>query len=86
MPSGSYLVISHATGDDVPAEVADQVRELYSRANAPAAPRTREGIMHFFDGLEMIPPGLVDVCAWPSRGKGPELERTIFFAGVGRKP
>lgn len=86
MPSGSYLVLSHATGDDVPAEVTDQVRELYSRANATAAPRTREGIMRFFDGLEMIPPGLVDVCAWPRQDEGPEPERTIFFAGVGRKP
>lgn len=86
MPSGSYLVISHATGDDVPAEVADQIREVYSRANAPAAPRTREGIARFFDGLEMIPPGLVDACAWPSRGEEPEPGRTIFFAGIGRKP
>jgi hypothetical protein len=86
MPSGSYLVLSHATGDDVPAEVTNQVRELYSHANAPAVPRTREGIIRFFDGLEMIPPGLADVCAWPSRGEEPEPERTIFFAGVGRKP
>jgi len=86
MPSGSYLVISHATGDEVPAEVTDKVREVYSRANAPAAPRTREEIMRFFDGLEMIPPGLVDVCAWPGRDGKPEPERTIFFAGAGRKP
>jgi hypothetical protein len=86
MPSGSYLVISHATGDEVPAEVTDQARELYSRANAPAAPRTREGIMRFFDGLKMTGPGLVDVSAWPTSARNPDLERTIFLAGAGRKP
>jgi hypothetical protein len=86
MPSGSYLVVSHATGDDVPAEVTDQVRELYSEANAPAAPRTREGIMQFFDGLEIIEPGVVNVCDWRRSAGTPRLERTIFLAGVGRKP
>ena len=43
--------------------MTDQVREVYdranARANAPAVPRTRAGIMRFFDGLEMIEPGLV---------------------------
>lgn len=86
LPSGSYLVLSHATGDEIPAGVTDQVRELYSRANAPAAPRTREEVMRFFDGLEVITPGLVAVSAWPKQGEMPELERTIFLAGVGRKP
>lgn len=85
MPAGSYLVFSHATGDNVPAEVTDQVREVYSRANAPAAPRTRAGIMRFFDGLEMTGPGLADVRAWPELAR-PEAARAIFLAGIGRKP
>jgi S-adenosyl methyltransferase len=86
MPAGSYLAISHATGDDVPGEVTGKVREVYSRANASAAPRTRAGITRFFDGLDMIEPGLVNVSAWPARARGPKPARTIFLAGVGRKP
>jgi hypothetical protein len=85
MPAGSYLAISHATGDNVPAEVTAQVREVYDRANAPAVPRTRAGIMRFFDGLEMIEPGLVNVRAWSARSTGSEPARAIFLAGMGRK-
>lgn len=86
MPSGSYLVLSHATGDDFPAGVTARVRELYGRANAPAVPRTRQEIECFFDGLEMVPPGLTDVATWPRAGWEWAPEQTIFFAGVGRKP
>jgi hypothetical protein len=85
MPAGSYLVLSHATGDDVPAEVTDQVRQVYSRANAPAAPRTSAEITRFFDGLELIGPGLADVRTWPDQAR-PDAARTIFLAGIGRKP
>lgn len=85
MPAGSYLAISHATGDNVPAEVTDQVREVYDRANAPAAPRTRAGIMRFFEGLEMIEPRLVNVNAWSTRSTGLVSSRAIFLAGAGRK-
>jgi hypothetical protein len=86
MPGGSYLVLSHATGDGVSEETTDQVRGIYRRTNVPAAPRTRAEIELFFDGLEMESPGLVDVCDWPRQVRPAQETRTIFLAGVGRKP
>ncbi len=91
MPSGSYLVLSHVTADDVPAEVTREVRKLYDRTTSPATPRTRVDIARFFDGLEIVPPGLTDVSAWRGLSEaGRELlsdsRPTLFFGGVGRKP
>jgi hypothetical protein len=91
MPPGSYLVLSHVTADDVPAEVTREVRKLYDRTTSPATPRTRADIGRFFDGLEIIPPGLTDVSAWRGLSEaGRELRSdsrpALFFGGVGRKP
>jgi S-adenosyl methyltransferase len=52
---GSYLVISHATSEDIGADVAGQVRELYAEASAPAVFRARAEVAGFFEGLELIP-------------------------------
>jgi hypothetical protein len=82
---GSYLVISHVTTEDIGAEAARQAREVYRQAGTPGGVRTRDQIQRFFDGLEMIPPGLVNVARWrpePGAGAG---SRTVFLAGAGRK-
>ncbi len=46
---------------------------------------TRAQITRFFDGLDMVAPGLVDPAGW----RRPRLEResrpVLFYAGVGRK-
>jgi O-methyltransferase involved in polyketide biosynthesis len=84
MPAGSYLVVSHVTDDQVPQETAGLVRELYEETSAPGVTRCRRAIAEFFDGLEMIPPGLVNVAQWrPDSGLIAEPGRTIFYAGVG---
>ena len=36
MAPGSYLVLSHATGEDIGVDAAAEVRELYAEASAPA--------------------------------------------------
>jgi hypothetical protein len=91
IPAGSYLVLSHVTSDAVSAGVSHKVQQLYDRTNAAASPRTRAGIARFFDGLEMVDPGLVNVRSWPVRSwpiqsAQSELETTIFLGGIGRKP
>ena len=70
MAPGSYLVISHGTGDNLGRNAVEEMREVYAGATAPAAPRTEAGVARFFDGLEMVPPGLCDVAAWRA-GPGP---------------
>lgn len=82
---GSYLVISHVTDDHVSLETAARVRELYEEANAPGVARSRREIARFFKGLEMVPPGLVDVARWRSEWMTAEPGRTLFYAGAGIK-
>ncbi len=85
MAQDSYLVISHVTGDDIPAESAERARELYEQSTAPGVVRTRAEVTRFFDGLELIPPGVVNVSAWRPSLPPRKSARTIFYAGVGRK-
>ena len=82
---GSYLVISHATSDDIGADAAGQVRDLYARASAPVVFRSRAEVAGFFEGLELVPPGIGDVAAWHMGPLSAESGRTIVVGGVGRK-
>jgi len=84
---GSYLVLSHASAEGRP-EVAGSHRDLYRRTSTPMTMRSRAEIVRFFDGFELVDPGLVWLPLWrPDRADRADLppERTTGFAGVGRK-
>jgi hypothetical protein len=85
MVPGGYLVLSHVTSDDIPPEAAKRAQELYEHATAPGVARTRAEIIPFFDGLEIMPPGLVNVASWRGDWMATEPGRTIFYAGVGKQ-
>lgn len=85
MPPGSYLVLSHATADHLNASVTRQVRKVYGRTAAVAALRSRAEIERFFDGLDLIEPGLVNVSAWPSSEVSIHTGPVLFYAGIGMK-
>jgi S-adenosyl methyltransferase len=85
---GSYLAISHGTADINP-EAAQRAagRFAESRTAAPYVARSHATIEGFFDGLELLDPGVVQPPLW--RPDGPvsvDLERVSFYAGLGRKP
>ncbi len=79
---GSFLVISHATGDFRP-EVAGKVSAVYDKAAAPLVLRSRPEVARLFQGFDLLPPGLVQPAAWPEHGGGAGVGG--FWAGVGRK-
>lgn len=85
MAAGSYLIVSHATHDVLPEESA-RARSIYRGASAPLATRSREEVTAFFDGLELVEPGLVFTPQWrpeePVRIPG----QAGMYAGVGFKP
>jgi hypothetical protein len=84
MAPGSYLAISHVTTDGIPESAVRRASEIYDRALVSGAARSREDIARMFGGLELVPPGLVDVAEWRSaRTPG---RRPVFLAGIGRKP
>jgi S-adenosyl methyltransferase len=82
---GSYLVISHVSADHISAAAAEQAQAAYVGASAPGVARTREQIARFFAGLDMVRPGLVNVCEWRPDLIGSLPGPTVFYAGIGRK-
>ena len=61
LPEGSYLVLSHATNDFLtPEEVAEIVAGRYG----PFFARSEAEFARFFEGLELVPPGIVSVAHW----------------------
>ena len=66
MAPGSYLVISHVTGDGLPPEAIARAAEIYRNASAPGTARTHRDIARFFAGLDMAELGLTHVCTWRS--------------------
>ena len=83
MAPGSYLALSHATTDGPDPEAVAQIARIYRQATAPAVCRSREQIQAFFNGFDLIEPGLVRPWQWCPDGN---QERTAnIYAGVGRK-
>jgi hypothetical protein len=73
---GSYLVLAHVTGDFDP-ENAEKVVALYrKRSGTTLRPRTREEVARFFQGMELVAPGLELAPQWH-----PELSRDESAAG-----
>ena len=52
IPSGSYLVITHATDERIDASGRQQVEQVYQRSTSPFHFRTRDQIAQLFDGFE----------------------------------
>jgi O-methyltransferase involved in polyketide biosynthesis len=79
---GSYVIISVGTGED---EVATPFRAAYTAASLYI--HSADEIRTFFDGLELVPPGLVPGRGWQGGAQRKQLpaRRPTFLAGVGRK-
>jgi S-adenosyl methyltransferase len=83
---GSYLEISHITADHAPTEAAALVAS-YNRAGMPLRQRSHREVGHFFDGLELVEPGLVDVSRWQADHlpqPRPSVEAVSCYGAVGR--
>jgi hypothetical protein len=90
MPSGSYLVITHATTEQIDESGRQRVEQLYQQATSPFHFRTRDQIAQFFEGLELVEPGLVYLPQWRPEGEDDLLvdqpARSNGYVAVGRKP
>lgn len=88
LPSGSYLVLSHATGD-YDRSSADRATRMYRERGLTLAMRSREEFTAFFRGLELAEPGISLAADWhpglgepvPVPGDGP----VPGYVGVARK-
>jgi O-methyltransferase involved in polyketide biosynthesis len=83
---GSYLAITHATFDGQSASAVAAIQKLFTRAMSPVRHRGYDEIHKFFDGFDLVEPGLVFSPLWRPDGPAPfEPERSWGYGGVGRK-
>jgi hypothetical protein len=85
LPSGSYLVLSHGTTDEHP-ELVDSVTTTYKEGQVPLRMRRRAEVEPFFEGLELVEPGLVTATHWYKESPAPKDELSGFYVGVARVP
>ncbi|MFI2641783.1 SAM-dependent methyltransferase [Streptomyces sp. NPDC018610] len=85
LPSGSYLVLSHAASDLHP-ELAQRVTAEYAKGGIRLGFRTRPEVARFFDGLELVDPGLVTATEWTQTPSAPQPEDSGIYAAVARVP
>jgi len=86
LPSGSYLVLQDGT--NVHSEANKKAHDEYNQSGAaPYIQRSPEQIAQFFEGLELVEPGLVSVTQWrPTLVGDKEPPPVDGYGGVGRKP
>jgi hypothetical protein len=87
IPSGSYLTVAHPASD-VDQHVGPALRQLSTRMGGTrAVPRTHQEVSRFFDGLEMVEPGLVQLHRWrPGTGLDDTGRDLAAYGAVARKP
>ncbi|MEU3984215.1 SAM-dependent methyltransferase [Streptomyces sp. NPDC026672] len=85
---GSLLVLTHASyeGIPVPPERAEGAVDVYKDIRNPLIMRSREEIARFFEGYDMVEPGLVPMPHWRPQTAPEDEDPYAFsgFAGVGR--
>lgn len=86
IPAGSYLSISHPT-TEFDAEPAAVALEFWNSSGAtPMCLRSREQLLLFFEGTELVEPGVVSCPRWrPDLADPGEVADVMHFCGVARK-
>ncbi|WP_084534669.1 SAM-dependent methyltransferase [Nocardia yamanashiensis] len=86
---GSYLVICIITGDFAPEQLA-AAQDVYRVRRMPAQIRKRDEVLSWFEGLELVEPGVVPPHRWRVE-QAEEIPASFdakinCYCGVGRKP
>jgi O-methyltransferase involved in polyketide biosynthesis len=85
---GSFLAINHSTSAVSGAAMEEAVAHWNRVGTPPMTLRSPQQIARFFDGLDLLEPGVVSCSRWrpdisPAGGQPPEVDE---FCGVARKP
>ena len=85
VPSGSYLTMND--GSDTSEEVVEAARIWNQSANPTYHLRSPDRIARFFEGLELVEPGVVSPPQWrPEPSPSGPPAAIDSYCGVGRKP
>ncbi|MFJ6727026.1 SAM-dependent methyltransferase [Streptomyces sp. NPDC091281] len=85
---GSHLILSQVTPDLNPEAIA-RATEQFRRSGTPFHPRPLAAFTRFFDGLEILGPGVIPVSGWRPEPEDVALQAegiVPVYAGVARKP
>jgi trans-aconitate methyltransferase len=85
MPPGSYLAVSHPANDLDAVGMAKMAQTLNEVMAEKIIARDRPTVARFFDGLELVEPGLVRVSDWRPPPDLPNWGPAALWAGVARK-
>jgi S-adenosyl methyltransferase len=86
VPSGSYLAISHMGSDLMASEALQEMNEVWKRQSQQQyTPRNRDQMARFFDGTDLVEPGLVRVEEWRPQPGTSAARKSIMWSAVGRK-
>ena len=85
VPPGSYLTLSHIASD-IETEALGEARDRVSKyMPVKQTYRSHAEVMRFFDGLDMVEPGLVRVQQWRPSSEAEAKSPATLWGGVGRK-
>jgi SAM-dependent methyltransferase len=88
LPPGSFVVISHPPTDmqRLAPGLAEALGKLSQTMAQRVTPRSREQVTRFFDGIDLIEPGVVPIQQWRPDSDAEATARAGMWGGVGRKP
>ena len=86
LPPGSYLVVSHPTDDFNPNRQGESIQRYNERVADQATLRGHDETARFFDGLELVEPGVVAVAKWRPGSDLDAARPSSMWCGVARKP
>jgi len=87
VPPGSYLTVAHPASD-VDLDIAPAFRQLNTRMGpTQVVARSHQQVARFFDGLDLVDPGLVQLHRWrPGSGVDDTGRDLAAYGAVARKP
>jgi hypothetical protein len=85
LPAGSWLVLSHATFDPLDPDTIAAMNKVNEPIKPRFSPRTLAEVSRFFEGLEVLEPGIVSVSDWrPEPGPRPTPAEATGYGAVAR--
>jgi hypothetical protein len=86
VPPGSYLALSQVASDIEAEQMAEAARRYNRLARETQRHRDHTEVARFFEGLELVEPGLVPVQQWRPGSEIEAKAKSAMWGGVARKP
>jgi hypothetical protein len=89
LPTGSYLALTHLTGDLLPQDVRDDFDAMNAEAGIAMRHRSLAEVNRFFTKLHLVEPGIVPINRWRAETEHPPRPidtDTAVYGGLARVP